>query len=54
MRAPKWFSFFSPHGIRNMIHPPEAYAVKHEIDRGQLNVIWDKVLSEIDGLEDRD
>ncbi len=51
--APKWFSF-SPHGIRNMIRQPiKPYAVKHDIDRHRLDLIWDKVSIEIDGLEDR-
>lgn len=50
--APWWFSF-SPRGIRNVIRPPEAYASRHEIDRNRLRVVWDQVLSEIEGLEDR-
>jgi hypothetical protein len=50
--APKWFSF-SPHGIRNIIHPAKPYAVRHEIDRRRLSIVWDKVSSEIGGLEQR-
>jgi hypothetical protein len=50
--APWWFSF-SPRGIRNVIRPPDPYASRHEIDRDRLRVVWDQVLSEIDGLEDR-
>ena len=50
--APWWFSF-SPRGIRNVIRPPEPYASRHEIDHDRLRVVWDKVSTEIEGLEDR-
>jgi len=50
--APWWFSF-SPRGIRNVIRPPAPYASLHKIDHDRLRVVWDQVLSEIEGLEDR-
>jgi hypothetical protein len=50
--APSWFSF-SPRGIRNVIRPPEPYASHLEIDLDRLEVVWDQVRSEIEGLEDR-
>lgn len=53
VRAPRWFSF-SPHGIANFIQrPAEPYAAKHKIDLPRLRVIWDKVSTQIYGLEHR-
>lgn len=51
--APQWFSF-SPHGIGTIIkRPVQPYAVRHEVDRYRLDLVWDKVSGEIEGLEDR-
>ena len=52
VQAPRWFSF-SPHGIGSMIKAPQPYAVRHEIDRCHLDLIWNRVSVEIEGLEAR-